>query len=65
VTVPVTINTLSSGSSVAVTTYGKAQYDLSQTGVWSGAVSSSTGSWHGTFSVSLPAWSMSTVTVSP
>jgi hypothetical protein len=63
VTVPVTINTLGSGSTVTIVTYGKAQYDQSKTGVWAGPVTSSSGAWRSTFSVTLPVWSMNVVTV--
>lgn len=39
-------------------TYGKAQYDTSQTGVWSAPVSQSLGTVKAPVSVTLPAWSM-------
>ncbi len=40
------------------TTYGKAQYDTSQTNVWTGPVTASLGTTTATPSIMLPAWSM-------
>jgi hypothetical protein len=61
VSVPVAISAKTSGIGLSVTTYGKAQYDLSQTNQWAGPISSTTGAWSQTFSVTLPPWSMSAV----
>lgn len=63
-TLGVTIDGVSSGSSVDVRTYGKAQYDKSENNIWAGPVHSTLGAWSGTFSVKLPPWSMNVVTVS-
>jgi hypothetical protein len=65
VTFPVSLAGLSHGSSIALTTYGKAQYDNSKTYVWSGPVTSSQGAFTGSFSVTLPAWSMTVAIVNP
>lgn len=43
--------------------YGKAQYDNSQSNVWTTPVSQSLGSVTGTFSVTLPPWSVSAITL--
>lgn len=61
VTVPVGINGVTSGLGADVTTYGKAQYDLSAQNQWVGPTSSTLGPWNGTVNVSLPAWSISAV----
>ena len=63
VTVPVTIAGRTSGSGVSTTTYGKAQYDDSQTNVWTGPVHATAGAWTTAFSVQLPPWSMTVVHV--
>jgi hypothetical protein len=42
-------------------TYGKAQYDQSQSGVWAGPVSASLGTVSNPFSITLPPWSMTVV----
>jgi len=63
VTVPVAISAKTSGTGLSITTYGKAQYDQSETNQWVGPVSSTTGAWNQTFSVTLPPWSMSAVVV--
>ena len=43
------------------TTYGKAQYDQSQSGAWPGPSTTSLGTVGSQFSVTLPAWSMNLV----
>jgi hypothetical protein len=60
-TVPVVIKGRTSGASVAVTTYGKTQYDDSKNNVWTAPVQSSAGAWTNTFSVTVPPWSISVV----
>jgi hypothetical protein len=60
-TVPVSIKGRTSGPSVAVTTYGKAQYDDSRNNIWTGPVQSSGGAWNNTFAVTLPPWSITVV----
>jgi len=57
-------NTAQSSFSATVTTYGKAQYDLSESGVWAGPVSTSLGSITNPASITLPQWSMSGVELS-
>ena len=52
-----------SSFAAAQTTYGKAQYDESKTGVWAAPVKQSLGTVKTTFDVVLPAWSMSLVTL--
>lgn len=47
------------------TTYGKAQYDESQSNVWAAPVTSSLGTLQRGFSVTLPPWSMNLVTLVP
>jgi hypothetical protein len=57
--VPVKIAGQSSGSGVTQWTYGRAQYDPSQSGDWStGPTTSSLGPWNGDFQAALPAWSV-------
>jgi hypothetical protein len=63
--VNVGVDRLASGSSATITTYGKAQYDMSQQNLWPGPVSQSTGAWQRSVPVTLPAWSMTVVTLSP
>lgn len=47
-------------------TYGKEQYDLSQTGVWAGPVSADLGTVSiGNFSVALPPWSITFIKLVP
>lgn len=59
---PVTISNASGSSYTATTlTYGKQQYDLSQSGTWAGAVSANLGAVGTTFNISLPAWSITLV----
>lgn len=61
-TLPVTINNAAGSSYTATTlTYGKQQYDLSQSGTWAGAVSANLGAVGTTFNISLPAWSITLV----
>lgn len=62
VTVGVT-NTSRTSFSGSTLTYGKAQYDTSQTGVWTGPVSASLGTVSAPVSVTLPAWSMTVLTL--
>lgn len=59
---PLTISN-ASGSSYTATmlTYGKAQYDVSQSGTWAGAVSGALGTVGSTFTISLPPWSITLV----
>ena len=45
--------------------YGKAQYDQSQTGVWTGPVSTLLGTVSNPFSITLPPWSMTIVRLVP
>jgi hypothetical protein len=51
-------NTSKTSFSAASVTYGKAQYDDSQNGVWTAPVSQSLGTVAAPVSVTLPAWSM-------
>jgi hypothetical protein len=64
-TVPVGVSGLASGSSAAITTYGKAQYDLSKNNVWTGSVTSSLGAWRTSVPVTLPPWSVTLVSIKP
>jgi hypothetical protein len=58
-TVPVAIEGRSSGASVTQWTYGRAQYDQTYFGNWSGGlVSSDHGAWSGTYQADLPPWSV-------
>jgi hypothetical protein len=61
----VAIDKLAAGSSLEMTTYGKAQYDLSKNNVWAGPVTSQSGAWHGPVTFTLPPWSMTVVTFNP
>jgi hypothetical protein len=61
VTVPVTIAGRSGGSGLTLTTYGKAQYDSSQSNVWAAPVQTSAGAWTTAFLVQLPPWSMTVI----
>ena len=63
--VAVSIDGLTKGSKLSLTTYGKAQYDKSKKNVWAGPVSKTSGSWKAPFNVNLPPWSMTAVVVSP
>ena len=65
VSVPVGIAGMTSGSSVALTTYGKAEYDQSQSSVWAGPTTSTLGAWRTSFLVTLPPWSMTVAVVTP
>jgi hypothetical protein len=47
------------------TTYGKAQYDKSQAGVWSGPVTASLGTVSNPMTITLPPWSMTVVQLAP
>jgi len=61
----VAIDKLAAGSSLQMTTYGKAQYDLSKNNVWAGPVTSTTKAWKGPVTVTLPPWSMTVLTFNP
>jgi hypothetical protein len=63
--VPISISSLASGSSMTVTTYDKALYDESKSNVWAGPVTTTSGAWHGPVTVSLPPWSVSTIVLKP
>jgi alpha-L-arabinofuranosidase len=63
--VPIGVSALASGSSATITTYGKAQYDQSQSNVWTGSVTSNVAAWHSPLTVSLPAWSVTLVSLKP
>jgi hypothetical protein len=52
------LNTTATQFTATTLTYGKAQYDTSQTNVWTGPVNASLGTTTTTPSVTLPAWSM-------
>jgi len=54
-------NTSRTSFTATTTTYGKAQYDQSQNGVWAGPVSASLGTVNNPFSITLPPWSMTVV----
>ncbi len=56
-------NTSTSSFTASSVTYGKAQYDDSQSGVWTGPVSQSLGTVTAPVSVTLPAWSMTILTL--
>jgi hypothetical protein len=59
-TAPVKIQYVNSGKAVLQWTYGRAQYDKTETGDWSaGAVQTTYGAWNGTFNATLPPWSVS------
>ena len=47
------------------TTYGKAQYDQSQSNVWAGPVINSLGTVGNPFTITLPPWSMTVVQLGP
>jgi hypothetical protein len=58
-TVPVTLPNMTSGTSVQQWTYGRAQYDATQSGNWEvGPVTSVQGAWSGSFKATLPPWSV-------
>lgn len=60
----VTVNDAGKSSYTATqTTYGKKQYDDSQTNTWTGPVTTAIGTVGTTFNVTLPPWSMSLVTL--
>jgi hypothetical protein len=63
----ISVNNAQSASYTATSqTYGKQQYDLSQTGVWAGSVSASLGTVSiGNFSVALPPWSITFIKLVP
>jgi hypothetical protein len=62
----VVINNASGTSFSATTlTYGKAQYDQSQAGIWAGPVSGALGTVGTSFGVSLRPWSITLVQVTP
>jgi hypothetical protein len=59
-TVPVTLPNMSSGTSVQQWTYGRAQYDATQSGNWAvGPTYTVQGAWSGSFNAVLPPWSVS------
>jgi hypothetical protein len=58
-------NAAGSSFSATTLTYGKAQYDQSQNGVWAGPVSGSLGTVGTSFGVSLQPWSITLVQVAP
>jgi hypothetical protein len=59
VVVPLGIDTLASGSAVTSYVYGKAQYDLSNSGNWTGFVRTASGAWQTSLTATLPPYSMS------
>ena len=63
--VPVGFSTLARGSAVTTVTYGKAQYDESQSGQWVGPVMASSGAWQKSAVVTLPPWSITVAVVTP
>jgi hypothetical protein len=63
--VSVAIAGLANGSSVEVTTYGKAQYDTSQNNVWTGPVSHKRKAFTAPLTFTLPPWSMTVAIVNP
>jgi len=56
-------NTTAAQFSATSLTYGKAQYDTSQTNVWTGPVTTALGTTTTSPSVTLPAWSMTVLTL--
>jgi len=61
-TVPVLLETKSSGSTVSTWTYGLTQYDATKTGNWEvNPVTATTGAWSGTYSATLPPWSVQVI----
>jgi hypothetical protein len=66
-TLPLSISNASGTTYTATTeTYGKAQYALSQSGTWTGAVSASLGTVASSgFSVALPPWSITLIKLAP
>ena len=66
-TLPLAISHASNTTYSATTqTYGKAQYSLSQSGTWTGAVSATLGTVATSgFTVALPPWSITLVTLAP
>ena len=63
--VAVKVNDFFVPASATIATYGKAEYDLSQSNVWAGPTSSQTAVAQGRFTVVLPPWSMNAITVTP
>jgi hypothetical protein len=63
--VTIAIDGFARPATVTQTTYGKAEYDQSQTGVWAGPVTSQSSAPAGTVTVTLPPWSMNAVTILP
>jgi hypothetical protein len=57
------VNAAAQSYSATAITYGQAEYDQSQQGVWAGPTSSSIGSVGTAFNVSLPPWSMTLIKV--
>jgi hypothetical protein len=60
---PVSISGVSGGYGATISTYGKAQYDLSKNNVWAGPVSQYLGPWRSEVTVQLPVWSMTVLTL--
>jgi hypothetical protein len=61
--VAVSIGGLAVPASATTSTYGKAEYDLSQTNVWAGPSTSQTSVLQGRFTAVLPPWSMNAITI--
>lgn len=60
--VPVRLSGASSGSSATQWTYGRAQYDYSQSGNWAvGPVQQTISGWSGALQVTLPPWSVNVI----
>jgi hypothetical protein len=64
-TVNVGADGMTSGSNATMQTYGKAQYDESQSNVWTGIVTHVSGAWKGTVPETLKPWSMNVVILYP
>ena len=63
--VTTTVGIMNDTRTFATTTlvYGKAEYDNSQTNVWTAPISESLGTVSGSFSVTLPQWSVTAITL--
>jgi hypothetical protein len=65
VSVPVAIDGFGRGSTIVVRTYGKTEYDYSQSGVWAAPTKATYGPFVGKPVFTLPPWSMTVAIVSP
>jgi hypothetical protein len=63
--VTIAIDGFAGAAAVTTTTYGKAEYDRSQTNVWTGPTISQSTASGGSVTVTLPPWSMNAITILP